>query len=53
MGCPGGHDYDPLYSRSIRNMAFTVNLSGKRRSLLYPNMAQRSFSHYNVILRKL
>ena len=23
----GGHDYDPLYSLSIRNMAFTLNFS--------------------------
>ena len=53
MGCPGGHDYDPVYSLSIRNMAFTLNFSGKRRSLLHPNTAQRSFPHYNLILRKL
>ena len=42
-GMPSGHDYDPLYSLSIRNMAFTLNFSGKRWSLLHPNTAQRSF----------
>ena len=41
---PRGHDYYPLYSLSIRNMAFTLNFSGKRRSLLHPNTAQRYFS---------
>ena len=33
---------------------FTVYSSGKRRSLLHPNKAQRSFfSHYNLFLGKL
>ena len=40
---PRGHEHHPLYSRSVRNMAFTLNFSGKRRSLLLPNTAQRSF----------
>ena len=52
-GMPRGHDYDPVYSLSIRNMAFTLNFSEKRRSLLHPNTAQRSFPNYNLILRKL
>ena len=33
---------------------FNVHFSGKRRSLLHPNTAQRSFSpHYNLFLGKL
>ena len=38
---------------SIRNMVFHCIFLGKRRSLLHQNMAQGSFSHYNLILRKL
>ena len=49
-----GHEQDPLYSLSIRIWAFTVYFSGKRRSLLHPNKAQRSFfPFYNLILRKI
>ena len=33
---------------------FNVHFSGKRRSLLHPNTAQRSFfPHYNLFLGKL
>ena len=39
----GEHERNPLYSLSIRNMAFTLNFSGKRGSLLNPNTAQQSF----------
>ena len=40
---PGEHEHNPLYLLSIRNMAFTLNFSGKRGSLLNPNTAQQSF----------
>ena len=42
MGCPGGTRsvFSPLF-RQTEN--FTVYFSGKRRSLLHPNTAQRSF----------
>ena len=53
MGCPGG-------TRSVFMCAFggkenfNVCFLGKRRSLLHPNTAQRSFfSHYDVFLGKL
>ena len=54
MGCPGG-------TRSVFTCAFgaeenfNVYFSGKRRSLLHPNTAQRSFFPiiYNLFLRKL
>ena len=47
MGCPGG-------TRSVFTLAenFTVYFSGKRQSLLHPNTARRSFSHYNLFLGK-
>ena len=41
-GMPRGHEHHPLYSLSIRIMAFTLNFWGKRRSLVHPNTAQRS-----------
>ena len=54
---PRGHAHDPLYSLSIKIWSFDtvlcVYFSGKRRSLLHPNKAQRSSSYYNLILRKL
>ena len=54
---PGEHEHNPLYLLSIRNMAFTLNFSGKRRSLLNPNTAQRSFfplqSYSKETLRKI
>ena len=58
-GMPRGHEHDPLYSLSIRNMVFqtyTVYFWGKRRSSLHPNTAQRSFfplkSYSKKTLRK-
>ena len=54
---PGEREHNPLYLLSIRNMAFTLNFSGKRRSLLNPNTAQRSFfplqSYSKETLRKI
>ena len=56
---PRGHEHDPLYSLSIRNMVFqtyTVYFCGKRRSSLHPNTAQRYFlplqSYSKKTLRK-
>ena len=45
----------PQYLRAFREKEnFTVYFSGKRRTLLHPNTAQRSFfSHYNPFLGKL
>ena len=42
------------YTRLVLEiLAFTVDFWGKRRSLLHPNKAQRSFfPFYNLILRK-
>ena len=42
------------YTRLVLEIwAFTVYFSGKRRSLLHPNKAQRSFfPFYNLILKK-
>ena len=53
MGCPGGlAQY--LCSLFGQKENFTVYFSEKRRSLLHPNTAQRSFfSHYNLFLGKL
>ena len=54
---PREHEHNPLYLLSIRNVAFTLNFSGKRRSLLNPNTAQRSFfplqSYSKETLRKI
>ena len=47
---PMGHEHHPLYALSIRNMAFTFNFSGKRRSLLYILITRHNdlFSRYNL-----
>ena len=42
-----------LSSLVLEIWSLSVYFSGKRRSLLHPNTAQGSFSHYNLILRKL
>ena len=51
---PGGHALS-IYARFSRKKEnFTVYFSGKRRSLLHPNTAQRTFfSHYNLLLGTL
>ena len=51
---PRGHVLS-IYARfSDIKDNFTVYFSGKRRSLLHPNTAQRPFfSHYNLLLGKL
>ena len=46
---PMRHEHHPLYALSIRNMVFTFNFSGKRRSLLYILTRHNDlFSHYNL-----
>ena len=45
--------HSPFSSLVLEILSFTVYFLGKRRSLLHPKTAQRSFSHYNLILTKL
>ena len=55
MGCPGG-EVLAQYFRALFGQKgnFNVYFSGKRRSLLHPKTAQRSFFfHYNLFLGKL
>ena len=53
MGCPGGTC--SVFTRAFRaKRELQCIFLGKRRALLHPNTAQRSFfSHYNLFLGKL
>ena len=55
---PRGHEHDPLYSLSIRNMVFQtytqLYISGVKGDHHYIQTRHNDlFSHYNLILRKL
>ena len=57
-GIPRGHEHDPLYSLSIRNMVFQtytqLYISGVKGDHHYIQTRHNDiFSHYNLILRKL
>ena len=57
-GMPRGHEHDPLYSLSIRNMVFQtytqLYISGVKGDHHYIQTRHNDiFSHYNLILRKL
>ena len=48
MGCPGGAVAQFLRAFFEQNENFNVYFSGKRRSLLHPNTAQRSFFRITI-----
>ena len=48
MGCPGGAVAQFLRAFFEQNENFNVYSSGKRRSLLHPNTAQRSFFRITI-----
>ena len=52
MGCPGGMS-TIRYTRLVLEVwSFTIYFSGKRRSSLHPNTAQRSFFPLQSYSRK-
>ena len=55
-GMPKGHEHDPFFRLVLVLWSFTVYFSGKKRSLLHPKTAQRSFfplqSYYRKTFRK-
>ena len=57
MGCPGGHEHDPLYSLSIRNNGLSLYVSRGKGDHYFiqtlPNDLNDLFSHCNLIPRKL
>ena len=52
MGCPGGTLSVFMRAFRAKRELHCVFLR-KRRSLLHPNTAQRSFFHYNLFMKKL
>ena len=54
---PRGHEHDPLYSLSIRNMVFQCIFLGKKSDHHYIQTLENDlddlFSHCNLILGKL